>query len=361
MKIGITGGAGQFGFHLRCRLTHVAGHEVAIAGRDIFADSVKLGAFVKDCDAIVHLAGVNRGADSEVRDGNLAPARDLAAAISDNGVSPLIVYASSIQRDLSNVYGDAKADAADILAAIGSPFCEIVLPNLFGEYTRPNYNSFVATFCHQIAAGDRPGIHGDNPVELMHYSEAAEIFADALESRSSGQLRPSGRETSVAAVAGKIAAMHADYRDGIVPDLRDSFDLDLFNTYRSVLFPAAYPFALERRADQRGSLFECVKERNGGQCFFSTTLPGITRGNHFHFHKVERFVVLAGTARISIRRLFSDVTVDFDVNGKEPVFVDMPTLHTHNITNTGDGELLTLFWSHDIFDPDNPDTYAETV
>ncbi|MGE0232810.1 MAG: hypothetical protein AB7O39_08820 [Flavobacteriaceae bacterium] len=361
MKIGITGGAGQFGFHLRCRLASAAGHDIEIAGRDLFADPRRLREFVRGRDAIMHLAGVNRGGDDEVRDGNLGPARDLAAAIADGGAAPHILYASSIQRDLGNVYGDAKADAADILAGTGAPFCEIVLPNLFGEYTRPHYNSFVATFCHQIAGGDTPGIHGDNPVELLHYAQAALAFEAALARGATGQVRPRGRETSVGAVAERIASMHADYREGIVPDLRDPFDLDLFNTYRSVLFPAAYPFSLERRADGRGSLFECVKERNGGQCFFSTTRPGVTRGNHFHFHKVERFLVLAGTARIQVRRMFSDVTVHFDVAGDAPAFVDMPTLHTHNITNTGDGELLTLFWSHDIFDPDNPDTYAEAV
>ena len=138
-------------------------------------------------------------------------------------------------------------------------------------------------------------------------------------------------------------------------------ELDFFNTYRSYLYPDHYPVPLNLRTDARGGLFEAVKSHQGGQTFLSTTHPGVTRGRHYHHHKVERFLVVSGQAEIRIRRLFGDEVRVFKVNGAEPCFIDMPTFHTHEITNVGDTDLLTLFWSHEIFDPSNPDTYSEPV
>ena len=146
-----------------------------------------------------------------------------------------------------------------------------------------------------------------------------------------------------------------------IPPLQAALDLALFNCLRSAAFPQAYPIPLELRSDARGSLFEAVRSHRAGQTFFSTTHPGVTRGNHFHFGKVERFLVVGGQARISIRRLFDDQVHAFEVRGDQPVYIDMPTLHTHEITNVGDGELLTLFWAHEFFDPQRPDTYFEPV
>jgi UDP-2-acetamido-2,6-beta-L-arabino-hexul-4-ose reductase len=366
MIVGLTGAGGQLGYHVRCRLQYHHGHEIRAAGRGTFADAAALAGFVKGCDAIVHLAGVNRGSDDEVTEGNRFVARSLGDAMDQASSKAHLIYASSSQRSSDNVYGRAKAEAADFLAAhcarTGAPFVEVILPNLFGEFTRPRYNSFVATFCDQIAEGQAPSIHADNPVSLMHYIEAADLFADALSGGTVGVLSPQGRRTSVGSVADKLLEFSAGYKKGgIVPDLRDEFDLRLFNTFRASLYPALYPFRLDPRSDNRGALVECVKNRHGGQVFYSSTHPGITRGNHFHFDKVERFVVLSGQGRISIRRVFSDDVVHFDVTGDEPCFIDMPTYHAHNITNTGGGELLTLFWAHDLFDPTRPDTYMETV
>ena len=144
--------------------------------------------------------------------------------------------------------------------------------------------------------------------------------------------------------------------------LDTSLRVDLFNTYRAALFPAHYPIALTAHSDDRGRLVETVRAHGGqGQTFVSTTRPGITRGEHFHLGKVERFVVLSGQARISLRRVFHEDVVSFDVSGDAPAVVDMPTMWVHNITNTGDTEVTTLFWTHSLFDADNPDTYWEPV
>jgi UDP-2-acetamido-2,6-beta-L-arabino-hexul-4-ose reductase len=135
----------------------------------------------------------------------------------------------------------------------------------------------------------------------------------------------------------------------------------LFNTYRSYLFPQEYPVGLDLKCDPRGELFEAVRGHSGGQTFMSFTRPGITRGNHYHRRKVERFLVVKGAARIRIRPMFRGVATEFLVSGATPVYIDMPTLHTHNITNVGDDDLLTLFWTNEIFDPSDPDTFAEQV
>ncbi|TWG94772.1 UDP-2-acetamido-2,6-beta-L-arabino-hexul-4-ose reductase [Mesorhizobium sp. J18] len=366
MRLALTGAYGQFGYHARCRLQYHHGHEVVPGGRDVYSSPEALRKFVSQCDAVIHVAGVNKGTDEEITEGNRFLVTALIGALEAAGGNAPVIYASSIQRGTGTVYGAAKRQAgrllADYCSRSGRRFVEVVLPNLFGEFTRPHYNSFVGTFCVQLANGEALSIHGDNPVELMHYLEAADYIAGLLESDVEGDVRPEGRRTSVLAVADRLRAFHADYGTvGIVPDLRDPFDLRLFNAYRSVLFPSRYPCRLEPRSDNRGSLFECVKNRHGGQVFYSSTHAGITRGNHFHFDKVERFVVLSGRARISVRRIFSDEVHHFDVDGENPCFIDMPTFHAHNITNTGKGELLTLFWTHDFFDPEHPDTYAEAV
>jgi len=152
------------------------------------------------------------------------------------------------------------------------------------------------------------------------------------------------------------------YATGDVPPLLTDLDLDLFNTLRAARFPAHYPMALSPRTDERGSLVEVVRAHGSqGQTFVSTTKPGITRGEHFHLRKVERFVVLSGHARISLRKLFTDEVVSFDVTGAAPAIIDMPTMWVHNITNTGASELTTLFWTHELFDPASPDTFPQAV
>ena len=365
MKVGITGANGQLGYYTRVRLSYHHGMDVRPADRNTFADPAALDDFVSECDVIVHLAGINRGSDEEVVDGNRALATALASAVQRAGKARRIVYSSSIQRDRDNVYGSAKAAVSDILRGTaeltGGSLLELILPNLFGEFTRPHYNSFVGTFAALLAQGQEPQVNASAPVSLLHYQDAADAIAAGVSGVDSAQVRPPAHQTSVGEVDRLLRAMLDDYKLGIVPDLRDRFHLQVFNTLRSYLYPQMYPFALERKQDNRGSLFEVVKERNGGQVFYSSTLPGVTRGNHFHFDKVERFLVVSGQGRIAIRKVLTGEVHHFDVSGDTPCFVDMPTLHTHNITNTGPGELLTLFWSHDIFDPARPDTYMEPV
>ena len=325
-----------------------------------------LAAFARGLDAVVHLAGVNRAAEEEdVATGNPALARLLVAALDEAGGVPHVAYASTTHVDNDNAYGRSKQEAGEILSAwaarAGACYSEFVFPHLYGEYGRPHYNSAVTTFAWQVANGGAPSVHGDGRVELLHFFDAGGMILDALRRGASGSVRPAGETIAVRDVAARIEALAAAYRSQIVPDLSESLDLRLFNIYRGFLYPGYYPVRLTTHTDDRGALTETVKTHNGGQSFFSTTRPGITRGNHFHFHKVERFVVLKGKARIAIRRLFSEEVTDFFVSGDDLCYIDMPTLHTHAITNIGDEELVTQFWAHEIFDRDRPDTVFEPV
>ncbi len=364
-RIGISGAGGLIGWHVRCRLSVEPNVELFIADRTTFGSPEKLAAFVLNCDAVVHLAGVNRGDDEEVESANPRLARLLVDAMERADVRPHLLFSSSTHAERDTPYGRSKRAATAIFSdwseRVGAKFSNLILPHIFGEHGRPFYNSVVSTFCHQLAGGDEPRIEIDGELELLHVRDVSELVLTTIRSDRSGDVRASGVHLTVSEMLDRVRDMGQCYLRGLIPRFNSTIDLQLFNTFRSYLFPHYYPVAIERREDDRGSLFEAVKAFHGGQTFFSTTRPGIVRGNHFHFSKVERFLVVEGEAVIRLRRLFDGRVLEFAVNGDRPCFVDIPTLHTHNNTNVGDGRLLTLFWSHEIFDPAHPDTYAETV
>ena len=365
MRIGVTGAAGLVGWHARCFLRTQPGVDVRSCDRTQFADDGYLRQFVGDCDAIVHLAGMNRGDESEVARTNVWLAERLAACAEATGSRPHVVYSSSVHEDRDTPYGLSKKQAGEILQKwaerAGGRATVLVLPHVFGEGGRPFYNSVVSTFCHQLANQLEPTVHSDGRLELLHAQDVARVALESIRESVTGSRRVQGEPIGVLELLGRLKGMAELYRRMVVPPLERPLDLRLFNTYRSYLFPAQYPLRFTQHRDPRGSLFECVRTVHGGQCFVSTTRPGITRGNHFHTRKFERFAVIGGEAVIRLRRLFDGAVHEFPVRGDEPVCVDMPTLHTHSIENTGSGELVTLFWSHEYFDPADPDTFQERV
>lgn len=365
MNIGITGADGLIGWHLRAFLRVRGGHDVRLATRATFSDSDQLSAFVDGLDAVVHLAGMNRGDEAEVEAINAALAATLVTAFERSGAAPRVAFSNSIHVDRDTAYSRGKRAAAVHLRAwadrSGAPFANLIFPHTFGEFGRPFHNSVVSTFCHQFAHSQSPQIITDGDVELIHAQDVAARCFCAVEAGENGDFRIYGMPMKVSTLLQRLKRMATSYAAQIVPDLRDPLDVRLFNTLRSYLFPERYPVALTLHSDNRGALFEAVKSENGGQVFLSTTRPGITRGNHFHTRKVERFLVASGEAEIRLRKLFSDKVTIFRVDGEHPCYVDMPTFHTHSITNVGTSELVTLFWANEIFDPNDPDTYPEPV
>ncbi|MET7864830.1 polysaccharide biosynthesis C-terminal domain-containing protein [Micromonospora taraxaci] len=362
LKLALTGGGGFLGWHVRVLLRALGWPEPVIITRADLADPRVVGAKVNGVDRVLHLAGVNRGDPTEVAEGNRRLAAQLAAGLRVAADPPACVaYANSVQVGNGTPYGDAKADAARILADTGVPLEDVLLSNLYGEHGRPHYNSAVATFCRVLAEGGRPEVHTDREIALVHVTDAAAQLVGVPAGGSWDPAMPALR-LGVRELADRLAGLAATYRTGEIPVLTDRHLVRLFNTYRSHCFPAHFPLALPRRADVRGELVETVKVHGGaGQTFSSTSHPGVTRGEHFHLAKVERFVVLRGTAEISLRRVGDTDVVRFPVSGDAPVAVDMPTMWVHKLVNTGDDELVTLFWTNELFDPARPDTWPEPV
>lgn len=361
--VALTGANGFVGWHLRAALQEDNLSAAGIPVGDAFESSDASKA-ASGASRFIHVAGINRASDEDVLAGNVRFARQAAESIvrADNP-PPVVVYANSSQAGNGTVYGDAKARAADILAEaaaqVGATFEDIKLPNLFGEHGRPFYNAVTSTFCHLLASGEEPTVNEDKELTLLHVQSAADLLSGAAARTDQSELEE--RET-VVGISRRLAEIAATYSRGEIPDVSSRFGRDLFNTYRSYTFPAASPVGLSRHADERGSFFEIIRSHGGpGQSSFSTTAPGISRGDHFHRRKIERFTVLAGTATIALRKVFTDEVITFEVTGDKPVAVDMPTMWSHKITNTGAETLYTSFWTNDIFNPDAPDTIAETV
>lgn len=371
MKIVITGAAGLLGWHAAARLharncaerfhSRKDPFEIVLLSRADFNGSRKIRDALVGADAVLHFAGVNRGPDSEVEAGNLAIAQALISACEDAAVQPHIVYANSIHSIRDTPYGRSKKAAGEIIAAYTPRYTDLMLPNIFGEGARPDYNNVTATFIDRIISGQRPEINSDGQVPLLHAGEAVETAIAAAVDGLTGVIAPAGRRMSVSDLFDTLSKFHSDYLRNLFPDLTDPFDLALFNSYRSALYPDAFPLPLKLNTDPRGTLFEASKGGGGGQTFLSWTHPGVTRGNHFHLRKVERFLVLEGEALIRMRRVLGDRVWEYRVSGSNPAPIDMPTLHTHSIENTGESPLLTLFWTQEIFDPAAPDTYADPV
>lgn len=362
-KIAITGAGGFLGLHLRAAAMERGVRAVSVPLGERF-DEAQAREAISGADRLIHLAGVNRGTDDEVAEGNRLFARQLATVLEGIEQAPAkVIYANSIQAGNGSVYGSAKLQAGETLGTAaersGSTFENIMLPNLFGEYGRPFYNSVIATFSHLVANGDLPEVHQDNELQLLHAQNAADVLLGFVRSDQMSEL---AHWETVQGVKEQLEEFAEFYSSGEFPDLSTSFRRDLFNTYRSYTFPSDAPIDITRHADQRGSFFEIVRSRGGtGQTSFSTTAPGITRGDHYHRRKVERFTVLAGEAEIKLRRLFDDKVFTYKISGEQPKSVDMPTLYSHNISNVGTETLYTAFWTNDIFDPNNADTIAETV
>ncbi|PNY79892.1 capsule biosynthesis protein CapF [Deinococcus koreensis] len=364
MIVGVTGADGLLGTHVQAYLRGVEGLQVRAAGRRTFEEG-GLTSFVQDCGAIIHLAGMNRGEEAVVAATNVGLTRQLIEALDATGSRPHVLFSSSTHIERDTPYGASKREVASLLAAwagrSGGTFTNVILPGVFGEGGKPFYNSVVSTFCHQLARGETPTPHNDGPIEQIHAQEVARRLEAMIDTGVTGDVRVEGQRLTVYGLLETLQEMTGLYSQHIIPDLRDDFRRDLFNTYRSYLYPQHYPVRLTLHTDPRGSLFEAVKSPNGGQSFMSSTHPGITRGNHFHTRKVERFLVTGGEAEIKLRHVTGTQVLSFRVSGEAPSYIDIPTLHTHSITNVGSGTLMTLFWTHELFDPARPDTVAELV
>ncbi|MEG2341090.1 MAG: NAD-dependent epimerase/dehydratase family protein [Odoribacter sp.] len=375
MKVGITGQAGFVGTHLYHHLELVEGIECIPFEDAFFQDKQQLCSFVKQCDVIVHLAAMNRHPDPQViYETNLGLVKQLIGAMEEEKVTPYILFSSSTQEEKENEYGRSKREGRILLEEWAkrnqASFTGMVVPNVYGAFGKPNYNSFIATFCYKLTHNETPQIIQDGTVNLIYVGNLCRHIINRIQyvqklSKSIIECDyvPYDFEKKVTEILTLLENFRGLYfEQGIVPELKDQNEINLFNTFCSYIdFSAFYPRKLIQHTDSRGIFVETIKLGIGGQVSFSTTVPGITRGNHFHTRKIERFTVIKGKARIQLRRIGTEEILNFVLDGTEPSYVDMPIWYTHNITNIGEEELYTQFWINEWYDPQDGDTYFEPV
>ena len=377
IKIGITGQTGFIGTHLYNYLGLQDDIERVPFKDDYFKDINKLSEFVSSCDAIVHLAAMNRHNNPEIiYETNLKLVNQIIEACEATNSKPHILFASSTQEERDNAYGKSKKEGRGLFEQWAernnAQFTGFVIPNVYGPYGHPYYNSVVATFCHQLTHNETPKIDKDGYLKLIYVGELVQKITTQIrkvkEEHSGKKLIEKlpldhTAESYVSTLLETLKNFKKNYfEQSIFPGLDTNFKRNLFNTFVGYIdHQNFFPFHLNQKTDNRGSFVETVKLHSGGQVSFSTTKPGIIRGNHYHTRKAERFAVIKGKARIEIRRIGTDKKLSFDLDGEQPSFVDMPIWYTHNIINTGNEDLYTIFWISEFFDPNDPDTFYEGV
>lgn len=322
-------------------------------------------------DIIYHLAAVNRPAsDDEFETVNKGLTDHIISILEDLEKTPTIVFTSSIQVDLDNLYGQSKLSAEQSLSNFADKTGALVyihrLTNVFGKWCKPNYNSVVATFCHNIANNLEIQINNpDAELKLVYIDTVIADFMQHLKVDQEKGLYFVDSSVTFLISLQKLAdtlQSFKDMRDTLVlPDYSDTLTKYLYTTYLSYLAEDDFSYKPLARVDDRGSLVELIKSNTFGQIFVSSTRPGITRGNHYHHTKVEKFCVVSGEGVIRFRHIEEDKVLIYPVSSKEIEIVDIPPGYTHNIENTGLDEMIVLFWANEIFNPDFPDTYYVEV
>ncbi|MEO7491041.1 MAG: NAD-dependent epimerase/dehydratase family protein [Ferruginibacter sp.] len=371
LKVGITGQNGFVGTHLFNTLgLQPEAFERIVFEKSFFENETKLDAFVSQCDVIVHLAALNRHHDAEViYETNVDLVKTLIASLERTNSKAQVLISSSSQEERDNLYGKSKKEGRELLAnwsdKANAVFTGMIIPNVFGPFGRPYYNSVIATFSHQIANGQTPTIDVDGQLKLIYVGElVAEIISAITNKTNQAQLMVGHtQEAKVTAILALLQGYKSSYQDkGEIPAINSTFELNLFNTFRCYInIREHFPVKFTQHIDSRGSFVEVIRLGVGGQVSFSTTVPGITRGNHYHTRKIERFAVIKGKALIQLRQIGTDEVLDFYLDGEEPAYVDMPIWYTHNIKNIGDEVLYTNFWINEFFDANDADTYFENV
>lgn len=371
IKVGITGQNGFIGTSLYNFLGLFPNEFERVSfERDFFDNKKQIIDFVSKCDVIVHLAGMNRHQDEQViYDTNLDLTERLITVLKETGSKAHVLFSSSTQEEDENLYGLSKRESRNLLnnwaKSAGGTFTGLLIPNVFGPFGKPYYNSFISTFCYRLTHGEQPEVNIDKSVKLIYVDELAGTIIDHIRAKTNQELVvvvPTA-DYKVTEILLLLEGFKQQYLiSGIIPMLNNRFEINLFNTFRSYIAASDhYPVKFVQHADNRGVFVEIIKLNTGGQISFSTTRPGITRGNHFHTRKIERFAVIKGEALIQLRQIGTENTLNFKLSGNEPAYVDMPVWYTHNIKNIGEEELYTIFWINEFFNPDDADTYFETV
>ena len=369
MKILITGSGGFIGKNLITELRNKGYEDFFLY--DIDTDPGLLDSYTKDCEFVFHLAGVNRPKDEqEFMQGNFGFTDILLASLKKNQNTCPILITSSIQATLDNPYGRSKKAGEDLLFTYGKETGASVyvfrLPNVFGKWCRPNYNSVVATFCHNIAH-DLPITINDpeTVLNLVYIDDVVDSFIKALHDDvfvSDGFCHvPTVHTVKLGTIAHLLESFKESRKNLSVPNMSNTFEKFLYSTYLTYLPEDRFSYQLKMNKDERGSFTEIIRSLDRGQCSVNVSKVGITKGNHWHQTKTEKFLVVSGKASIRFRKIGSDEVLEYIISSDTLEVVDIPPGYTHVITNIGDEDLVTFMWANEPFDPTRPDTYYEQV
>lgn len=369
MNILVTGAKGFVGKNLIAELKNNGYKDIFEFTRE--SDPLLLENYTKECDFVFHLAGVNRPKDEkEYMEGNFDLTSQLLGLLKRHNNKAPVLFTSSIQADKDNPYGRSKKAEEDLLFnyyyETDAKVYVYRLPNLFGKWSKPNYNTVVATFCHNIANGFDIQINNpDVGLNLCYIDDVLEEFIMALEGRPNVQddfcVVPVTHNIKLGDLADRIKSFKESRTNLSIPDMEDALTKKLYSTYLSFLPEDQFTYDLKMNSDHRGSFTEFMRTPERGQVSINISKPGITKGNHWHHTKNEKFLVVSGDGLIRFRKIDSDEIIEYRVSGDKLQVVDIPTGYTHSIVNVGESDLVTVMWANECFDPEKPDTYFVEV
>lgn len=364
MKILVTGSKGFIGKNLCLRLKE-EGHEVFEF--DIESSDEDLTKGIDFAEFIVHLAGINRPMDpKEFLDGNVFFTKKLLDEVQKQGKKYPILFASSTQADLDNPYGKSKKQAEQILFDFakenGNPLYVRRFYNVFGKWCKPNYNSVIATFCNAIANDLPYEVNPNAPtIDFIYIDDLVDWIIEAIEGKKDQSDKVIYPEPHYSKTLTEIVDLLTSFKESrvnhMVPKIDDPFAKKLYSTYLTYLPIESFAYPLDMHIDQRGSFTEILKTIGNGQISVNVGKPGITKGNHYHHTKNEKYLVVHGECLIKFRKVDSTEVIAYRVSGDKLEVVDIPPGYTHNITNIGKDDSVTLMWANELFDPEHPDTY----
>lgn len=365
MKILVTGSNGFVGKNLIYELNSRGYNE--IFKYDVDSNASDLAFYTKECDFVFHLAGVNRPkTEEEFMQGNFGFTSVLLDNLKKNNNKAGILISSSIQAELDNAYGKSKKAGEDLLfdyaKETGARVCVYRLPNVFGKWCRPNYNSAVATFCYNIA-NDFPIKINDSEVmmNLVYIDDVVDEFINAINGKEHRENNycfvPTVHKIKLGEIADLLHKFKKSRENLSIPNMNNSFEKVLYSTYLSYLPVNAFSYPLNMHVDNRGSFTEFIRTINNGQVSINISKPGIIKGNHWHNTKNEKFLVVCGKGVIRFRKVDCQEVIEYNVNGEKLEVIDIPPGYTHNIENIGKTDMVTVMWANELFNPQKPDTY----
>lgn len=365
MKILITGAKGFIGKNLIAELKNKGFNDILEFTRE--SNPSLLEQYTKECDFVFHLAGVNRPkSEKEFLEGNFNLTARLISLLQKHNNKAPILFTSSIQAEQDNLYGKSKRAAEDLLleysADTGADVYIIRLANVFGKWSKPNYNTVVATFCHNISRNiDIQITNPEAELTLCYIDDVIDEFLKILKASTTVQDYYCEVPVTHKVKLGKLAELIKSFKESrinlTIPNMEDAFTKKLYSTYLSFLPEKEFSYHLKMNTDHRGAFTEFLRTPDRGQVSVNISKPGITKGNHWHHTKNEKFLVVSGEGLIRFRKLDSPEIIEYRVSGEKLEVVDIPIGYTHSIVNVGKSDLVTIMWVNECFEPEKPDTY----